>query len=176
MDLENDCIEFPTVGKLTSQKFVSDKLAGEVGRLIPVFKAQHWRQLGQLMLDACTNEEGTDDLKLKGAARIHIAHYLSENPFINSLEGQTVSSRRKPMVENGKITISSTDLQIFINKETMQNLSVKQVASMIAALGAKAVRLRGQTFTEQSRWALPLEEFDPKDYPDHDREDRGNAE
>jgi hypothetical protein len=165
MDLENGCIDFPTVGKLTSQKFVSDKLAGEMGKLIPISRGQRWRQIAQMMLNACIEEEATDDLKLKGAARIHVERYLSQNPFILSLEGQTDSSRHKPMIDDGKIVISSTDLQIFTNKETMQNLSVKEVASMLAALGAKAVRIRRNSFKEQSRWALPVNEFDPKDYP-----------
>lgn len=177
LDLEDGCcIEFPNVAKLLSQKFVSLAFAGEVGKIIPNFRPQQWRQLSQMMLNACTIEHGTDDLGFKGAARIYIAQYLAENAFITSLEGQTGSSQRKPMVVDGKITISATDLQIFINKENFQNHSVKAIASMVAALGAKAVRVRGLTFKEQSRWALPIEEFDPKGYPDHDREDRGNAE
>jgi hypothetical protein len=34
---------------------------------------------------------------------------------------------------------------------------------MLAALNAHAVRVRGTVFSE-SRWALPVNEFDPNDY------------
>jgi hypothetical protein len=50
------------------------------------------------------------------------------------------------------------------------------VAAMIASIGGKAVRLRRHGFKEQSRWALPVEEFDPKDYPQHHGEDDGDGE
>jgi hypothetical protein len=50
----------------------------------------------------------------------------------------------------------------------LQNLSVKAIAGMLAAVGAKSMRVRGQGFKEQSRWVLPPEEFDPLEYQPHD--------
>jgi hypothetical protein len=61
-------------------------------------------------------------------------------------------------------------LKTHINKTNMLNLSVKAAGMMLAALGAKSIRVRGP-FKEQGRWALPVAEFDPKDYqhpPDGD--------
>ena len=68
------------------------------------------------------------------------------------------------MVDKGRIVVSATDLQTYINRTTMQNHSVRYVAAMIAALGGEGVRIRGNSFKEQSRWALPVAEFDPGDY------------
>jgi len=164
MDVEEGRIEFQNVGSLISQKSVTLALAAKVGRLIPKFKTKQWEQLSQLLLDACLIEEGTDELGFEGAARTYISQSLLENSFISSLEGETVHNQRKPMIRDGKIMISATDLQMYINKTTMQTLSVKAVASMVAGIGGKAVRVRGSSFKEQSRWALAAEEFDPKDY------------
>jgi hypothetical protein len=79
------------------------------------------------------------------------------------------------MVYKGSVTILARDLRMFVNKATCQNLSVIAIASMVAALGAKSVRVREQTCKEQHRWALPTEEFDPKDLPDRDGGVRADA-
>jgi len=68
------------------------------------------------------------------------------------------------MVHDGRITICASDLQIYINKTAQQNLPVRTVAAMLSAIGATTVRVRGRKIKEQSRWALPLEEFDPGGY------------
>ena len=163
LDLEQGRIAIPNVAKLISQRDMKEVLAGQVGRIIPDFKKDAWRQLAQMILDACITEQGTDELDLKGQARLHITDYLSQDQFIDTPEGQRHGSHRKPMIYEGKIAISASDLRAYINTTAMENHSVKSIASMIAALGAKSIRLRGN-FKEQSRWALPVEEFDPKEY------------
>jgi hypothetical protein len=170
MELENGRIEFD-IAKLLSQRSVSLALAGKQGRLIPTFKPTQWRELAQMMLDACTVVEGTDDLELEGAGRIQIAKYLAESQFIPSINGVAVQDRYKPTVDKGKILISAADLQAHINRTTLQNHSIRYVAAMIAALGGEAVRVRGNSFKEQSRWALPVAEFDPGDYQPHQEGD-----
>jgi hypothetical protein len=163
MELEEGRIEFD-VAKLTSQRAVNLAFAAKAGKIIPSFKPQPWRNLTQMMLDACNVVEGTDDLEFEGAAWIQIDKYLSENPCIPTLEGTTAHDKLKPVIHQEKIAVSATDLQIYVNISTGQNYSVKGAAAMLAALGAQAVRVRGHGFREQSRWALPVSEFDPNDY------------
>jgi hypothetical protein len=163
MELEEGLIEFD-VAKLISQKAVGLALAAKVGKIIPTFKPTQWRVMTQTLLDACTVVECTDDLEMKGAARIQIARYLAENPLILSLAGAAAQDLYKPLLHNGQIAISSTDLVTHINRVNSQNLSAKSAAAMLAALGAKAERVRGRGFKEQSRWVLPLDEFDPADF------------
>ena len=164
MELEQGKIEFASVGKLIDQHSVRVAIAGSVGRLIPKIKSKAWEQLAQMMLDACIIEEGSEEMEFEGAARMYVAQYLSETAFIPSIEAQTVQNARKPTVINGQITICASDIQFYINKTTFQNLSVKAVVSMLAALGAKSVRVRGAKFREQSRWVLPESEFKPCEY------------
>ena len=164
MELEQGKIEFASVGKLIDQHSVRVAIAGSVGRLIPKIKSKAWEQLAQTMLDACIIEEGSEEMEFEGAARMYVAQYLSETAFIPSIEAQTVQNARKPTVINGQITICASDIQFYINKTTFQNLSVKAVVSMLAALGAKSVRVRGAKFREQSRWVLPESEFKPCEY------------
>lgn len=35
---------------------------------------------------------------------------------------------------------------------------------MLAAIGARNIQVKGKTFKPQSRWLLPVEEFDPADF------------
>ncbi len=165
MDLAEGRIEIPDVGKLTSQKFIRLTIAGKTGRLIPNFKQKRWEELAQMMLNACVVQEGTEDLELEGSARIQIAQYLSEVRVWASLKSEPLQDQRKPLIVDGQIAICSSHLQLYMSKMTQQQVSVKAVAAMIAALGAQAVRVRSGTFKEQGRWLLPKEEFDIKNYP-----------
>jgi hypothetical protein len=164
MELEDAKIEFPHVGKLISQEAVRVAIAAAVGKLIPRIKPKHWEQLAQVMLDACIVEQGSIEMEWDGASRTYVAQYLAETGFIESIDGQTVQNQRKPMVIDGRIAINASDLQVYVNKTTFQNLSVKAIASMLAVMGGKQMRVRGQRFREQSRWLLPIEQFDPSEY------------
>lgn len=35
---------------------------------------------------------------------------------------------------------------------------------MLAAIGARNITVKGKTFKPQSRWLLPVEEFDPAEF------------
>jgi hypothetical protein len=42
---------------------------------------------------------------------------------------------------NGKVAICASDLQMYVNQTTFQNLSIKGVASMFGVLGGKIIRV-----------------------------------
>jgi hypothetical protein len=109
----------------------------------------------------------SEENEWEGAARMYVTQYLSETGFIDTLDGQSVQNQRKPILQDGKVGICASDLQMYINKTTFQNLSVKAVASMLGALGGKSIRVRGTKFKEQSRWMLPVDQFDPAEYSPH---------
>jgi hypothetical protein len=164
METGRGCIEFPTVGKMMAYKSVREAFAANAGIVIRKFSPKEWDQIVQTMLDACVEKEGTDDLEFKGAALSYIDRYLADCPPFASFEGLGGSSQLSPVIHEGRIAISSTDLRLWINRTTLENLSVKHVAAMISVLGGEPVRLRRRGFREQSRWALPVNEFDPKHY------------
>ena len=165
METENGKIEFDDVGKFISQRSVRLAIAATTGKLIRQFKLSAWPGIAQSMLDACIVEEGSEELYQEGAARMHVGQHLTETAFIASIEEQTAQETRRPMVRDGRITVCASDLQAYINKTTQQNLPVRAVAAMLSAIGATTVRIRGRKIKEQSRWELPLNEFDPGDYP-----------
>jgi hypothetical protein len=164
MELEEGKTEFLSVRKFMSQIAVREEIAASTGKIIRKFKGKDWDQLAQAMLDACVIEQGGEENEWEGAARMYVAQYLSENGFIETIEGQPVQSQRKPIVLDGKVAICASDIQMYINKTMIQMLSVKAVASMLGALGGKSIRVRGQKFKEQGRWVLPLDQFDPAEY------------
>jgi hypothetical protein len=171
MELEDAKIEFPNVAKLISQESVRVAIAAASGRLIPRIKPKQWEQLAQVLLDACIVEQGSLEMEWEGAARTYVAQYLAETGFIESIDGETVQNQRKPMIIDGRVAINASDLQIYVNKTTFQSLSVKAIASMLSVMGGKQMRVRGHRFREQSRWLLPVEEFDPSEYSARAREE-----
>jgi len=164
MDTAAGKIEFPTVARLISQAAMRTSIAAAAGKLMPKFKSKLWEEIAQAMLDACIVEEGSEELFQEGAALMYLRQYLADTVFIPSIEGQMPQDLRKPMVRDGRITVCASDLLLHINKTAQQNLSVKTVAAMLSAIGATTVRVRGKKIREQSRWELPLNEFDPADY------------
>lgn len=165
MELPEGKIEFAHVGKLISQDAVRLAVAAQMGKLIGRIKPKLWEQVAQAMLDACIVDEGGEEVEWEGAARMYVAQYLSETGFIDTVEKQMVQNQRKPMVIDGRIAICASDLQIYIGRTMFQTLTVKAVGSMLKALGGKHIRVRGSKHKEQSRWSLPINEFDPEDYP-----------
>jgi hypothetical protein len=164
LELENATVELANVTKLIDQGSLRAAIAAAADRLIPKIKPKQWEQVAQMLLDALTVTEGGEETDLRGAIKLYINHYLSETPFIPSIEGQAIQTIRKPTIINDQIAICASDLQPHINKTFGQNHSIKAVASMLAAIGAMSIRVRGARFREQSRWLLPASEFDPADY------------
>ena len=161
-------IEFANVNKLIAYESVRSAIAATVGRIIPKIKAKEWEALSQTMLDACIIVTGTEEMEWEGAARMYLQHYLAETNFIPAIEGQRLQEQRKPLVRDGEITVCASDVQVYVNKTTFQNLSVKAVAGMLSAIGAQSIRVRGPKFKDQSRWVLPINEFDPAEYPQNE--------
>jgi hypothetical protein len=164
MELDCGCIEFSRVGMLLSAKVVREAIAARTGKLIRKFRTAEWDQIAQMLLNACTEKEATEDLEFKGAARIYLAQYLSENPPFTSVEHLIGANKFSPLIHRGSVAISSTHLQTYLNRTQEQKLSVKRVAAMVAAIGGAAIRVREHGFREQSRWALPAGDWPPEEY------------
>ena len=164
MVVEGETLEFASVGKLIDQRSLRLTLAAGLDRLIPKIKPKDWERVAQMLLDALTVTDGGEENDLRGAAKLYLDHYLSETSFIESIAGQPVQSLRKPTVYEGHVAICTSDLQPHINKVFGHNLSLKAVASMLAAIGATNIRIRATQFRDQSRWLLPQDEFPPSRY------------
>jgi len=164
MVVEGQTLELPSVGKLIDQRSLRLTLAAGLDRLIPKIKPKEWECVAQMLLDALTVTDGGEENDLRGAAKLYLDHYLAETSFIDSIAGQPVQCLRKPTVFEGHIAICTSDLQPHINKVFGHNLSLKAVASMLAAIGASNIRIRGSQFRDQSRWLLPKDEFPPSRY------------
>ena len=163
MDLAAGSISFSSVDKLISKPAVRNAIAAKVGVLIPEFRPAAWRNLVQTMLDACIDEDGGEELESRGAARLYIRQYLLETTFINGIAGQQPQDLRKPMLLDDQIAVCASDIQLYLSKARSQAVSISSVVAMLSAAGAKVERVRGR-YKEQSRWILPLDEFDPADY------------
>ena len=66
------------MGAPWSRAWLACAIAGKVGKVMCKFSQNEWLQFSQMLLDACTDQEGTDDLDYKGAIRIYITNYLLE--------------------------------------------------------------------------------------------------
>lgn len=171
VELQNGKVEFSNIGKLIDQRKFRLAIASAADHLIPKFPGKLWDSVTRAMLDSLHVEDGGQETDFVGAARIYIDQYLSETTFIPAIEGEPSQTSRRPTLIRGKVAISSIELQQHINRLNSLNLSVKDVASMLTAVGAISERVRGPGIKEQSRWLLPVNDFDPNDYAERNEEE-----
>ena len=164
VELEHGRIELPNVSGLIEQKSLRIAIASAVNKIIPKIRPRVWERLAQALLDALIEREGGIETEFEGAMRVNLGHYLTETAFIPSIEGQPSHAIRRPMIIGEQIAVNSVDLQLYLNKTFGQNLSVKAIASMLSAVGALSIRVRGAKIREQGRWLLPVDQFDPADF------------
>jgi hypothetical protein len=150
-------------------------IAASANRIIPKIKPKLWERIAQAMLDALTPADGGAEGELAGAMRLYLAQYLSQATFIDAGTAGPRSALWNPTVYEGQIAIHSIDLQLFINKTFLTNLAVKDVTSMLVAIGASSYRLKEGPLRDQSRWPLPVAEFQPSDYIGTGEENRANV-
>jgi hypothetical protein len=174
MELENGRIKFDIV-RLTTQRRVQLALAAHADRVIPKFKQREWEQISQMMINACTVVDGTDDLQLEGAARIYLHQYLSDVAVLPGVEGVTRRDMLKPVIFKGQVTIHTTDLHSYLGQTRKLSVPVQHLAGMLTALGGREVRIRGGAYSDQSRWGLPVDQFPPRDYQDAGAEGDGDV-
>lgn len=165
MELADDTkIEFTSVAKFRDQEAVRNAVCGQTKWIMPPIKPARWREIAQEMQYACFDEEGPIEAKWEDSARDAVGRYLEDNGFIEDIATAHPNYRGKPIIKNGQIAINTTDFHGWINRTTFQNMSVKALASQLAAMGAVQKRVTGKGFREQSRWLLPIEHFNPADY------------
>lgn len=164
VELEHGRIELPNVSGLIEQKSLRLAIASAINKIIPKIKPRDWDRLAQAMLDALIEREGGVETEFEGSMRVNLGLYLTETAFIPAIEGQPSHAIRRPMIIGDQIAVNSVDLQLYLNKTFGQNLSVKAIASMLSAIGAQSIRVRGAKIREQGRWLLPVDQFDPADF------------
>ena len=156
-------LEFTTINKFADQDAVRWAVATQTKWIMPQVKPSRWREIAQDMLHACFDEQGPIEAQWADAARDTVARYLDDNGFIDDIATAHPQYRGKPVVILGRIAINTTDLRAWINKTTVQALSVKALASMLSAMSAVQMTVPVKR-RDQSRWLLPIEHFDPADY------------
>ncbi|MCC7156549.1 MAG: hypothetical protein IT161_18375 [Bryobacterales bacterium] len=176
IELERGRIELANVSGLIEQKSLRLAIASAVNKIIPKIKPRVWERLAQAMLDALIEREGGVETEFEGAMRVNLGHYLTETAFIPGIEGQPSHAIRRPMIIGDQVAVNSVDLQLYLNKTFGQNLSVKAIASMLSAIGAQSIRVRGAKIREQGRWLLPRDQFDPADFTAQGQEIREEEE
>jgi hypothetical protein len=161
MTTADGVVEFDNIEKLITFRLLERAIAAQTMRIINKFKAKEWEMFRQKLLDACINREATDDEQFEGGSRNDILDYLTETDFIAAIEGQRIQDQKKPMVVDGRITVTSTDFANYLEKTKGRKTSARSAASMLNVVGARRTeRLRSSQYASQTRWALPVPTLD----------------
>ena len=159
-------IHLATVTDLTEHGRLRAAIATALNFRIRRFRAVTWDLLAQDMLSCLEQIDTGIENDAVSLMRSHIENYLESTAIIPTIEGQSSDMVHMPMILQDHIAISSQDLQRYLNGlDTGEAaLSLKRIASILAALGARARRVQGRKIQEQSRWLLPKELFPAAEY------------
>ena len=146
---------------------VGAAIADKVRKLVPKIKPKEWEAVKRMMLDSLVVVDGTDEMEWVGATRVYLQGYFEKTNFIPNIEEQRFEDQKKPMIRDGRITVNAADITAWVNRTNNSNISVRSVSGMLSALGAQPVRVRGKRY-DQDRWAIPIEEFGPADFPQNE--------
>jgi len=162
-------LEFSSVSKLIEQRGFRTVVAAGLDRIIPKFKGHEWEALAQMMLDALVTVDAGEEMHQTGSAGVYLDQYLSETSFVRLDDDEAelpAHLRRKPAVIDGVITLCLTDFQQFLARSCGVNMSVRELAASLVAIGAvsKRFKVRRGLLRDQYRWLLPADEFPPARY------------
>ena len=164
IQLDGATVELASTAKFIDQTAVRLAIASSTNLLIPKIKPKDWDLIARMMFAAVVEQSGGPETELEGAIRIYLERYLADVSFIAEMEGQPMSILSRPTIIDGQIAVNCTDLQQYIIRVIGHQISVKALASMLAAIGARNIVVRTPQGSRQSRWLLPLGEFSPHDY------------
>lgn len=169
-------LHFADVGKLINQTTVRNALVGATNRLVSKLRTKQWELVVAAMLSVLEEEDGGPECDRGGMIRLYLDSYLRDVQFIPAIEGQPSHVARRPLVLRDTverkgaicavevIAVSAVDLQQHVSRTFGAPYSVKALASMLAAIGAKSRPVLHHGSRIQGRWLLPPEEFNPEDY------------
>jgi hypothetical protein len=136
MHTADGVVEFDNIDEADRLRLLEKKIAGQRCESL-TSSSQGVGAFQQKLLDACIVREATDDEQFEGGARNDILDYLTETDFITAIEGQRVQDQKKPMIVDGRITVSSADLASYLEKTKGRKTSPKYAASMLNVVGAR---------------------------------------
>jgi hypothetical protein len=168
--LDQGTIKFDTFSKFRDQTVVRDTIGGAVDRMPRKFKAKEWEQeIVPTMLRALTVREGGEEAELEGGTVLWLRQYLSGKTIMLPTDDRISQETQAPVIVDGRIAILSTQFHAFVNHTYKEKESLHAIFARLEVVGARNFKINSRgPLRGQSRWALPVEKFDPATYrPDY---------
>ena len=166
LETEAGDVLFGSADELFSQGKFRSKVGGQIDRVIPHYKDQHWPLFLHRLTKLIVNETADPDSDLIGSTMRWLTSYLEDNDFYESWDEARNKDRRDfPHSEAGHVYVNSTHFRTWVVKQLNEPLTTKEITRRFKLLGAENVdRSVFKPKTHISFWRLPSEDFDPQDF------------
>jgi hypothetical protein len=166
LETEVGDVLFGSADELFSQGKFRSKVGGQIDRVIPHYKDQHWPLFLHRLTKLIVNETADPDSDLIGSTMRWLTSYLEDNDFYESWDEARNKDRRDfPHSEAGHVYVNSTHFRTWVVKQLNEPLTTKEITRRFKLLGAEhADRSVRKPKTHISFWRLPAEDFDPQDF------------
>ena len=166
LETEVGDVLFGSADELFSQGKFRSKVGGQIDRVIPHYKDQHWPLFLHRLTKLIVNETADPDSDLIGSTMRWLTSYLEDNDFYESWDEARNKDRRDfPHSESGHVFVSSTHFRTWVVKQLNEPITTKEISRRFKLLGAEYVdRQVRKPRTRVAFWRLPSEDFDPQDF------------
>jgi hypothetical protein len=166
LETEAGDVLFGSADELFSQGKFRSKVGGQIDRVIPHYKDQHWPLFLHRLTKLIVNETADPDSDLIGSTMRWLTSYLEDNDFYETWDEARNKDRRDfPHSEAGHVYVNSTHFRTWVVKQLNEPLTTKEITRRFKLLGAENVdRSVRKPKTHISFWRLPAEDFDPQDF------------
>lgn len=166
LETEAGDVLFGSADELFSQGKFRSKVGGQIDRVIPHYKDQHWPLFLHRLTKLIVNETADPDSDLIGSTMRWLMSYLEDNDFYETWDEARNKDRRDfPHSDSGHVFVNSTHFRTWVVKQLNEPITTKEITRRFKLLGAENVdRSVRKPRTNVSFWRLPSEDFDPQDF------------
>lgn len=155
-------VDIECMAKLLDSRFVRARIAALTEVMIPRMKADEWDRIVGGLLSAVTIKDAGAELEIEGEITMILQQYLTARQFLATTREATVHTARQPLVKDDRITVNTTDIQLYLQREFARPMSTRAIATSLSSIRAESFRIRVCSI-DQTRWRLP-EEWRPQDF------------
>lgn len=156
--------------ELTSQQTFRHRVAGALSKILPFHKNADWPKFLRHLMLLVVEEHADQDSELAGSTIQWLMRYLSDVAVLETWDAsrhlKSADPVHTPHKDDGALWINATDFRTWVNKTLNESVSQKAMAIRLKLIGCetKARSIR-KPRTNIWFWRLPVEDFDPADYP-----------
>jgi len=152
-------VRLHSIEDMIEQRRLRNRIADEVGVMIPVIGKDRWPRVAQTLLDACEEravEEGTEF----GQLREWIHGYLEDTPPLPEVDTTDLAQEQPYIDKQGAVLINARSLRFWIKHRWGEDVHISKLTTMLRSYHSTPRQVNRRPATRRY-WVLPVNLLPP---------------